>query len=136
HPGDPGAELAGHARPPARRAGGRAFAGQRSGGGRPHHVIGPETAPRPALAARFKGLAGAAVLIGLLTILARVAGFGRTVVFSATVHKSCLSDAYFTANQIPNIIFEIVAGGALAGMVVPVLAGPAEQGDRGRVEQI
>jgi putative peptidoglycan lipid II flippase len=65
------------------------------------------------------GLAGAAVLIGLLTVLARVAGFGRTFVFSQTVTTSCLSQAYFLANQIPNIVFEIVAGGALASMVVP-----------------
>ena len=77
---------------------------------------------------RARGLARAAVLIGILTILARVAGFGRTVVFSATVGSNCLSDAYFTANQIPNIIFEIVVGGALASMVVPVLAGPIERG--------
>jgi putative peptidoglycan lipid II flippase len=74
------------------------------------------------------GIAGAAVLIGSVTVLARVAGFGRTVTFSQTVTTSCLSQAYFTANQIPNIIFEIVAGGALAGMVVPVLAGPVERG--------
>jgi putative peptidoglycan lipid II flippase len=74
------------------------------------------------------GIAGAAVLIGTVTVLARVAGFGRTVVFSQTVTTSCLSQAYFTANQIPNIIFEIVAGGALASMVVPVLAGPVERG--------
>ena len=74
------------------------------------------------------GIAGAAVLIGAITVLARVAGFGRTVTFSQTVTTSCLSQAYFTANQIPNIIFEIVAGGALASMVVPVLAGPVERG--------
>ena len=78
---------------------------------------------------RVRGLAGAAVLIGVLTILARVAGFGRTVVFAGTVGTNCLSDAYRTANQIPNIIFEIVAGGALASMVVPVLAGPIERGE-------
>ncbi|RAY13867.1 virulence factor MviN [Actinomadura craniellae] len=76
------------------------------------------------------GLAGAAVLIAALTVLARVAGFGRTVVFSQAVGKSCLSDAYFTANQVPNIVFEIVAGGALATLVVPVLAGPVDRGDR------
>ncbi|WP_460370659.1 murein biosynthesis integral membrane protein MurJ, partial [Actinocorallia lasiicapitis] len=75
------------------------------------------------------GLAGAAVLIAGLTVLARLAGFGRTLVFSQTVTNSCLSDAYFTANQIPNIVFEIVAGGALASLLVPVLAAPAERGD-------
>jgi putative peptidoglycan lipid II flippase len=82
------------------------------------------------------GLAGAAVLIGLLTVLARVAGFGRTFVFSQTVTTSCLSQAYFLANQIPNIVFEIVAGGALASMVVPVLAGPVESGRRADVNRI
>jgi putative peptidoglycan lipid II flippase len=81
------------------------------------------------------GIAGAAVLIGAITILARVAGFGRTVTFSQTVTTSCLSQAYFTANQIPNIIFEIVAGGALASMVVPVLAGPVERGARDEVRR-
>ncbi|WP_106402773.1 murein biosynthesis integral membrane protein MurJ [Actinocorallia populi] len=75
------------------------------------------------------GIAGAALLIAVLTVLSRVAGFGRTAVFSQTVGASCLSDVYFTANHVPNIVFEIVAGGALASMVVPVLAGPVERGD-------
>lgn len=81
------------------------------------------------------GLAGAALLIGTITIAARVAGFGRTLAFSQTVTTSCLGQAYLTANQVPNILFEIVAGGALAGMVVPVLAGPAEHGDREHVRR-
>jgi putative peptidoglycan lipid II flippase len=81
------------------------------------------------------GLAGAAVLIGVITILARITGFGRVVVFSQTVRTSCLGQAYYTANQVPNIVFEIVAGGALAGMVVPVLAGAVERGDREHVDR-
>jgi putative peptidoglycan lipid II flippase len=90
----------------------------------------------PRLGRLTGGLAGAALLIGLLTVLARIAGFGRTFVFSQTVTTSCLSQAYFLANQIPNIVFEIVAGGALASMVVPVLAGPVEGGHREEVRRI
>ncbi|MEW2359348.1 lipid II flippase MurJ [Spirillospora sp. NPDC029432] len=82
------------------------------------------------------GLAGAAVVIGVITVLSRLAGFGRTYAFSQTVTTSCLSQAYFTATQLPSIVYEIVAGGALAGMVVPVLAGPAERGDREQVKRI
>ncbi|TDD65903.1 virulence factor MviN [Actinomadura rubrisoli] len=82
------------------------------------------------------GLAGAAVVIGTITILSRLAGFGRTYAFSQTVTTSCLSQAYFTSTQFPSIVYEIVAGGALAGMVVPVLAGPAERGDREQVRRI
>lgn len=77
----------------------------------------------------IRGVAGAAVLIGALTVLARVVGFGRTFVFSQTVTTSCLSQAYLLANQFPNVVFEIAAGGALAGVVVPVLAGPIERGE-------
>ncbi|TDB94781.1 lipid II flippase MurJ [Actinomadura sp. 7K534] len=82
------------------------------------------------------GLAGAAVVIAIVTVLARLAGFGRTYAFSQTVTTSCLSQAYFTSTQIPFIVYEIVAGGALTAMVVPVLAGAAERGDRDEVRRI
>ncbi|MFI6297538.1 murein biosynthesis integral membrane protein MurJ [Nonomuraea sp. NPDC050790] len=72
-----------------------------------------------------RGVAGGAVLIGAITILARITGFAKQYAFAQTVGTGCLSTAYFTANQIPNIVFEVVVGGALAGMVVPVLAGAA-----------
>lgn len=75
------------------------------------------------------GLARAAVAIGLVTVAARVVGLGRTVVLARTVGTTCLGDTYLTANTVPNIVFEIVAGGALASLVVPVLAGPVQMGD-------
>ena len=74
---------------------------------------------------RGGGIARAAVLIGAITMLARIVGFGRQVVFAHTVQASCLGTAYTTANMVPNIIYDIVAGGALTAVVVPVLAGPA-----------
>lgn len=74
---------------------------------------------------RGRGLAGAAVLIGVTTIIARVVGFSRSIVLSHTIGNDCLATAYFTGNQVTNILFEVVAGGALASLVVPVLAGPA-----------
>jgi putative peptidoglycan lipid II flippase len=68
------------------------------------------------------------VLIGAITMLARVIGFGRQVVFAHTVRASCLGTAYTTANMVPNIIYDIVMGGALTAVVVPVLAGPVLAG--------
>nr|WP_250009663.1 lipid II flippase MurJ [Actinoplanes sp. M2I2] len=78
-------------------------------------------------------IAGAAVLITVLTVVARIAGFGRTFVFLHTVGHGDLGDIYNAANTIPNIIFELVAGGALASLVVPLLAGAVVAGDRERV---
>ena len=86
---------------------------------------------------RSGGIGRAAVLIGAITMLARVIGFGRQVVFAHTVQASCLGTAYTTANMVPNIIYDIVAGGALTAVVVPVLAGPARAlaPDREQVRQ-
>ncbi len=78
-------------------------------------------------------IAGAAALITVLTVVARVAGFGRTFVFLQTVGAGSLGDIYNAANTIPNIVFELVAGGALASLVVPLLAGSVAAGDRDRV---
>ncbi len=86
---------------------------------------------------RGGGIGRAALLIGAITMVARVIGFGRQVVFAHTVQASCLGTAYTTANMVPNIIYDIVAGGALTAVVVPVLAGPAraESPDREQVRQ-
>ncbi|WP_328348348.1 murein biosynthesis integral membrane protein MurJ [Micromonospora sp. NBC_00421] len=85
---------------------------------------------RPAPLAGAGRVAGAAALIAVLTVLARLAGFGRTAVFTWVVERSDLGGMYVIANTVPNIIFEIVAGGALASLVVPLLAGPVAVGDR------
>ncbi len=74
-----------------------------------------------------RGIGSAAALIGGLTVLARVAGLGRQVVFAHTVGNACLGTAYATANQVPNVIYDIVLGGALTAIMVPVLARPAER---------
>jgi putative peptidoglycan lipid II flippase len=82
------------------------------------------------------GLAGAAALIAVITVVSRVVGFGRWLVFSGSVGATCVGQAYSTANQLPNVLFEVVAGGALAGAVIPLLAGPlarvAEAGAGGK----
>jgi putative peptidoglycan lipid II flippase len=78
-------------------------------------------------------VAGAALLIGVLTVAARLAGFARTVVYVSAVGDLDLGQIYTSANTVPNIIFEIVAGGALASLVVPLVAGAAVRGDRAAV---
>jgi putative peptidoglycan lipid II flippase len=81
------------------------------------------------------GVAGAAALIGVLTLLARLAGFGRTLVFTNAVGADSTGDTYQAANTVPNIVFEVVAGGALAGLVVPMLAGGIAAGNPEQVRR-
>jgi putative peptidoglycan lipid II flippase len=83
-----------------------------------------------------RGIGRPALMIGVITAVANVIGFGRQLVFAHTVGANDLGTAYATANQVPNIIYAIVLGGALTGMVVPVLAGPALARDKAQTRQI
>src|SRR3954454_24629380 len=74
-------------------------------------------------------------MISALTLLARLAGFGRTLVFTNTVGADSTGDVYLAANTVPNIVFEVVAGGALASLVVPMLAGGIATGNREQVRR-
>lgn len=102
-------------------------------------TVPPAAGPVPSPGGRGRGrvaqgVAGAAVLISVLTVVSRVAGFGRTLVLTNTV-PGCVGGVYTAANTIPNIAFEIVAGGALASLVVPMLAGGVAVGDTEQVRR-
>jgi putative peptidoglycan lipid II flippase len=73
------------------------------------------------------GIARGAAVIASLTIVSRLLGLVRTLVFSQTVGASCLGTAYVTANQVPNLLSELIVGGALTSAMVPVLARSAER---------
>ncbi|MBR7503812.1 hypothetical protein KCW65_27400, partial [Mycobacterium tuberculosis] len=74
--------------------------------------------------------ASAALLVSIITLITRLVGFLRWLVFSSTVGAGTVGTAYQSANQVPNILFEVVAGGALAGAVIPLLAIPLARADR------
>jgi putative peptidoglycan lipid II flippase len=81
------------------------------------------------------------MLIAGLTTLSRMLGLVRTLVFSQSVGAGCLGTAYVTANQVPNLIYELALGGALTSAMVPILARSAERSatepaQKARVAQI
>jgi putative peptidoglycan lipid II flippase len=68
-------------------------------------------------------VARAAGLIAVATLLARVAGFVRTLVFSHSAGTTGVGDVYQTVNTLPNVVYEVAAGGVLAAVAVPLVAG-------------
>lgn len=56
------------------------------------------------------------------TTLSRVTGLARTVLLASVLGVTALGDAYNIANTLPNIIFQLAAGGVLSATVVPLLA--------------
>lgn len=84
----------------------------------------------------LSGLAGAAALISVVTVVSRLLGFTRNLVFNGSVGATPVGDAYTWANTLPNVLFEVAAGGALAGALIPVVAGPLARGMRDDVSRI
>jgi putative peptidoglycan lipid II flippase len=82
---------------------------------------GPE--PPSGAAALQAGIVRTAALVAAVTVVARVFGFLRTAVLGRVLGATFLGDTYTATNAVPNVVYEIVAGGALASLVVPVLAG-------------
>ena len=93
----------------------------------PAPAVTQETQESPARPHPAVGIGRAAALIAVLTIGARLLGLGRQLVFAHTVGAYCLGTAYTTANQVPNIIYDIVLGGALTSIMVPLLARAARR---------
>ncbi|WP_341855251.1 hypothetical protein [Brachybacterium sp. GPGPB12] len=86
----------------------------------------PVPSPRGGRIAR--SVRGAGIIL-IVTVFARIAGFVRYLVFGASVGAGDVGTAYTTANMLPNVLFEIVAGGALAAAVVPLIAGLVPERD-------
>jgi len=80
-------------------------------------------------------IARGVAVVASLTILSRILGLVRTLVFSQTVGATCLGTAYVTANQVPNLLYELILGGALTSAMVPVLARSAERAARDPAEK-
>ncbi|WP_189331260.1 murein biosynthesis integral membrane protein MurJ [Actinoplanes ianthinogenes] len=60
--------------------------------------------------------------MALATLASRVAGFVRVLVLTAALGLGTrLLDAYNVANTLPNAVYELLIGGAMASVVVPLL---------------
>lgn len=91
-------------------------------------------APSPRLLAG--SIAGAAGLIAVVTLVGRAVGLGRWLAFSNGVGATCVGQIYGTANQVPNALYEIAAGGALAAVVVPLVSGYLNRGQEDLADRI
>lgn len=83
-----------------------------------------------------QALASAAGTIAVITLTARIVGFGRWFAFSHSVGATCVGSVYQSVNAVPNVLFEIAAGGVLAAVAVPLVAGALARGDRGRADAV
>lgn len=65
------------------------------------------------------------------TILSRITGFIRAVLGVAVLGTALLADAYNVANTMPNILYNLLVGGALTAVFVPQLVRSFDDSDGG-----
>ena len=73
-------------------------------------------------ALRAGNLARATAIVTAAMLLSKVLGLGRTAFFAYVFGATPQADAYVNAFALPDTIFTIVAGGALASAFIPVFA--------------
>jgi putative peptidoglycan lipid II flippase len=67
------------------------------------------------------GILRAAGTMAVATLVSRVTGLVRTMLLTAAIGVGLVGNAYNTANTLPNIVYELLLGGVLTSVVVPLL---------------
>lgn len=75
-------------------------------------------------------IARAAALVMFFFVISRVMGLVREGVIAANFGAGAELDAYLAAFRVPDLLFQLVAGGALGSAFIPTFAGYWTQGNR------
>jgi putative peptidoglycan lipid II flippase len=78
----------------------------------------------------MKHIARSALIIAVFFGLEKVLGFIRNVLIARAFQLSSELDAFNAANNIPDLIFALISGGALAMAFIPVLSEYRETRDK------
>jgi putative peptidoglycan lipid II flippase len=78
----------------------------------------------------------AAAGMGAITALSRTLGFVRVLVVAAVLGTTYLGNAFQSANLVSNVLFELLAAGALSAVLVPTFVNLLERGDRRGAEDV
>src|SRR5439155_16761707 len=82
-------------------------------------VVLPGAAPVPEETTASVTRNSAVMAVG--SLVSRLTGFVRTVAIGAAIGAKAFSDDYTLANTLPNMVYELLLGGVLASVVVPLL---------------
>ncbi|OUS16057.1 murein biosynthesis integral membrane protein MurJ [Gammaproteobacteria bacterium 50_400_T64] len=94
----------------------------------------PETQEHPQKPRR--GLLGSSAIVGAMTMLSRILGLIRDVVFARVIGADGFADAFFVAFKIPNFLRRLFAEGAFAQAFVPVLTEYRNEGGHAAVKEL
>lgn len=67
------------------------------------------------------------------TLVSRITGFIRNIIIVATLGTALLGDAYNVGNTMPNVLYNLLIGGALTAVFLPQIIRAAQDSDGGEV---
>jgi putative peptidoglycan lipid II flippase len=76
-------------------------------------------------------LAKASGSMAIATLFSRISGFVSKLLIAWLIGFSVVNDSYTIANTLPNIVFELLIGGVLTSVVVPLLVRAQDDPDGG-----
>lgn len=82
------------------------------------------------------GLARSSALISVGVLLSRLTGLARTVVLIDVLGTGALADVYTFANNVPNLVYELLAGGVLSAVLLPLFVDLTRREDRDGVSAV
>ncbi|MGA1669800.1 MAG: murein biosynthesis integral membrane protein MurJ, partial [Candidatus Nanopelagicaceae bacterium] len=77
------------------------------------------------------GLIKSTLVMALGTLFSRITGFIRNVVIVALLGTALLGDAYNVGNTMPNIVYNLIIGGALTAVFLPQIVRALKDEDGG-----
>jgi putative peptidoglycan lipid II flippase len=80
--------------------------------------------------------ARAAAGMGAVTAVSRTLGFVRVLVVAAVLGTTSLGDAFQSANSVSNVLFELLAAGALSAVLVPTFVHLLDRHDEPGAESV
>jgi len=81
--------------------------------------------------ARTGGVVRAGAVMAVATLVSRLTGFLAKVVILSVLGFGIVNDAYTIANTLPNIVFELLIGGVLTSVAIPLLSRARSDPDGG-----
>jgi putative peptidoglycan lipid II flippase len=81
--------------------------------------------------AKAPSLAKASGRMAIASLISRITGFLWKLLLVAAIGQGIANDSFNVANTMPNIIFELLMGGVLASVVVPLLVRSQDDPDGG-----
>jgi putative peptidoglycan lipid II flippase len=74
--------------------------------------------------------------MGAITAVSRALGLVRVLVVTAVLGTTSLGDAFQSANSVSNVLFELLAAGALSAVLVPAFVDLLDRDDQPGAEQV